>query len=131
MTVDICRWVLKIVFRLQPPYETNRKNDASQQAGLDALARRASSGDSCDFKDLASDSRIQSADPMNDDEDRELPAELARLQQEHRDLDAAIDALQHSPAPDLLRLQRLKKRKLHLRDRISFIEDQITPDIIA
>lgn len=69
---------------------------------------------------------------MNDDENpRELASELARLQQEHRDLDAAIDALHHSPAPDLLRLQRLKKRKLQLRDRIAFIEDQITPDIIA
>lgn len=67
---------------------------------------------------------------MNDN-DGELRAELARLQQEHRDLDAAIEALHHSPAPDLLRLQRLKKRKLQLRDRISFIEDQITPDIIA
>ena len=60
-----------------------------------------------------------------------LENELARLQQEHRDLDAAIDALHQSPAPDLLRLQRLKKRKLQLRDRIAFIEDQITPDIIA
>jgi hypothetical protein len=69
---------------------------------------------------------------MNDDDNEsELVAELAKLQQEHRDLDAAIDALHHSPAPDLLRLQRLKKRKLNLRDRISFIEDQITPDIIA
>lgn len=68
---------------------------------------------------------------MADEEDRELGSELARLQQEHRDLDAAIDALHQSPAPDLLRLQRLKKRKLQLRDRISFIEDQITPDIIA
>jgi hypothetical protein len=69
---------------------------------------------------------------MNDDENEsELVAELAKLQQEHRDLDAAIDALHHSPAPDLVRLQRLKKRKLSLRDRISFIEDQITPDIIA
>jgi hypothetical protein len=67
---------------------------------------------------------------MNDN-DGELRAELAKLQQEHRDLDAAIEALHHSPAPDLLRLQRLKKRKLQLRDRISFIEDQITPDIIA
>ena len=56
---------------------------------------------------------------------------VSRLQQEHRDLDAAIDALHQSPAPDLLRLQRLKKRKLQLRDRIAFIEDQITPDIIA
>lgn len=67
---------------------------------------------------------------MNDN-DGELRAELAKLQQEHRDLDAAIEALHHSPAPDLLRLQRLKKRKLQLRDRISFVEDQITPDIIA
>jgi len=68
---------------------------------------------------------------MADQDERELQAELARLQQEHRDLDAAIDALHQSPAPDLLRLQRLKKRKLLLRDRIAFIEDQITPDIIA
>jgi hypothetical protein len=68
---------------------------------------------------------------MTNDDERELQTELARLQQEHRDLDAAIDALHQSPAPDLLRLQRLKKRKLQLRDRIAFIEDQITPDIIA
>jgi hypothetical protein len=72
---------------------------------------------------------------MNDQNDNndnnEFAVELAQLQQEHRDLDAAIEALHHSPAPDLLRLQRLKKRKLQLRDRISFIEDQITPDIIA
>src|ERR1700710_2958679 len=68
---------------------------------------------------------------MTDEDERELTMELARLQQEHRDLDAAIDALHQSPAPDLLRLQRLKKRKLQLRDRIAFIEDQITPDIIA
>lgn len=68
---------------------------------------------------------------MTDEDERELQAELARLQQEHRDLDAAIEALHQSPAPDLLRLQRMKKRKLLLRDRISFIEDQITPDIIA
>ena len=68
---------------------------------------------------------------MTNEDERELESELARLQQEHRDLDAAIDALHQSPAPDLLRLQRLKKRKLQLRDRIAFIEDQITPDIIA
>jgi hypothetical protein len=51
--------------------------------------------------------------------------------QEHRDLDAAIEALQNAPGRDLLQIQRLKKRKLQLRDRISFIEDQLTPDIIA
>jgi hypothetical protein len=68
---------------------------------------------------------------MTQDEERELRAELARLQQEHRDLDAAIVALQESPGSDLIQVQRLKKRKLLLRDRITFIEDQLTPDIIA
>jgi hypothetical protein len=72
-----------------------------------------------------------SAVAMTKDEERELREQLARLQQEHRDLDAAISALQHSPGSDLLQVQRLKKRKLHLRDRISYIEDQLTPDIIA
>lgn len=68
---------------------------------------------------------------MTDDEERELRAQLARLQQEHRDLDAAIEALAVAPGSDLLQIQRLKKRKLVLRDRITFIEDQLTPDIIA
>ena len=61
----------------------------------------------------------------------ELRAQLARLRQEHRDLDAAIEALQVSPGFDILQVQRLKKRKLVLRDRTTFIEDQLTPDIIA
>ena len=68
---------------------------------------------------------------MTKEEERELRGQLARLLQEHRDLDAAIEALQVSPGSDLLQVQRLKKRKLHLRDRIKFIEDQLTPDIIA
>ena len=72
-----------------------------------------------------------SAVAMTKEEERELREQLARLQQEHRDLDAAISALQHSPGSDLLQVQRLKKRKLFLRDRISYIEDQLTPDIIA
>lgn len=74
---------------------------------------------------------FNSAVAMTEEEERELRLQLARLQQEHRDLDAAISALQHSPGSDLLQVQRLKKRKLHLRDRISYIEDQLTPDIIA
>lgn len=61
----------------------------------------------------------------------ELQAELARLKEEHRDLDRAIEALEDSVASDRLQLQRLKKRKLQLRDRIQFVEDQILPDIIA
>jgi hypothetical protein len=68
---------------------------------------------------------------MTNEEKSELEAELNRLRQEHRDLDCAIEALQLSPGKDVIQVQRLKKRKLYLRDRITFIEDQITPDIIA
>lgn len=68
---------------------------------------------------------------MSKEEERELREQLARLQQEHRDLDAAILALQTSPGFDLIQVQRLKKRKLILRDQIRRLEDQITPDIIA
>jgi hypothetical protein len=69
--------------------------------------------------------------PMTSEEERELRAQLARLLQEHRDLDAAIGALEASPGSDILQIQRLKKRKLVLKDRITFVEDQLTPDIIA
>jgi hypothetical protein len=68
---------------------------------------------------------------MTQEEETELRSQLARLRQEHRDLDAAIEALQSSPASDILQVQRLKKRKLFLRDRITHIEVQLTPDIIA
>jgi hypothetical protein len=68
---------------------------------------------------------------MTEEEESELRAQLARLRQEHRDLDAAIEALQGTPSSDIIQVQRLKKRKLALRDRITFIEDQLTPDIIA
>ena len=68
---------------------------------------------------------------MTEQEESELRSQLARLRQEHRDLDAAIEALQASPSSDILQVQRLKKHKLVLRDRITYIEDQLTPDIIA
>lgn len=68
---------------------------------------------------------------MTDEEERALREQLARLQQEHRDLDAAISALASSPGSDLIQVQRLKKRKLVLRDKIRQIEDALTPDIIA
>jgi hypothetical protein len=74
---------------------------------------------------------LRAAAAMRQEDESELKAELAQLRQEHRDLDAAIEALHNSPGSDLLQVQRLKKRKLHLRDRIIQIEDQLTPDIIA
>lgn len=60
-----------------------------------------------------------------------LEAEAARLREEHRDLDAAIDALELVGKNDQLQIQRLKKRKLFLRDRLAFLDDTLTPDIIA
>jgi hypothetical protein len=60
-----------------------------------------------------------------------LEAELTRLREEHRDLDSAIDALERLGPVNQIQIQRLKKRKLYLRDRISHLEDQLTPDIIA
>jgi hypothetical protein len=68
---------------------------------------------------------------LSNEERAELRAELERRRQEHRDLDAAIEALGTLAASDRLQIQRLKKRKLVLRDRIAQIEDQLTPDIIA
>lgn len=58
-----------------------------------------------------------------------LRAKLAELTQEHRDLDAAIDALGESR--DIMALTRLKKKKLQLKDQIAQIENELLPDIIA
>jgi hypothetical protein len=77
------------------------------------------------------DEALRAAAAMKQEDESELRAQLAQLRQEHRDLDAAIEALHNSPGSDLLQVQRLKKRKLHLRDRIIQVEDQLTPDIIA
>jgi hypothetical protein len=63
--------------------------------------------------------------------DAALRYELAQLRQEHRDLDDSIEALQAHARPDTLQIQRLKKRKLMLKDRISALEDKLLPDIIA
>jgi len=58
-------------------------------------------------------------------------AKLTQLMQEHRDLDAAIEAMAQSGSPDLLALSRLKKRKLQLKDEITEINNGLLPDIIA
>jgi hypothetical protein len=56
---------------------------------------------------------------------------LGALRIEHRDLDAAIDALRAAGIEDQLQIARLKKRKLRLKDQIALIQDYLTPDIIA
>ena len=60
-----------------------------------------------------------------------LRVELEVFRREHRDLDEAIQAMAERGTSDQLTLQRLKKRKLRLKDLIALIEDRLTPDIIA
>ncbi|MFB2550324.1 YdcH family protein [Ensifer soli] len=67
---------------------------------------------------------------MPDQDQAELRLVLARLKQEHEDYDAAINAM-ITTGCDALRIQRMKKKKLAIKDKITKIDDQITPDIIA
>ena len=60
-----------------------------------------------------------------------LQIELEVLKQEHRDLDEAVKALEERGILDQLTVQRLKKKKLALKDKIGIIEDRLTPDIIV
>ncbi|MBT6095489.1 MAG: DUF465 domain-containing protein [Rhodospirillaceae bacterium] len=61
----------------------------------------------------------------------EIERRIIELQTEHRDLDEVIDQLLASSLHDQLQVQRLKKRKLQLKDQISYLEAQLVPDIIA
>ncbi len=63
--------------------------------------------------------------------EEEMRKRLEALRTEHRDLDAAIDALTGANSTDQLQIARLKKRKLRLKDQITMIEDYLIPDIIA
>ena len=60
-----------------------------------------------------------------------LRQRISELQMEHRDLDDAIARLSENPLPDQLRLQRLKKRKLLLKDQLTHLERQLDPDVLA
>jgi hypothetical protein len=70
---------------------------------------------------------------MNDDDalHAALQQRINELQTEHRDLDDAIARLSENPLPDQLRLQRLKKRKLLLKDQLTYLERQLDPDVLA
>jgi hypothetical protein len=63
--------------------------------------------------------------------EEEMRKRLQALRIEHRDLDAAIDALTGAGSTDQLQIARLKKRKLGLKDQIAIMEDYLLPDIIA
>ncbi|QCI97027.1 YdcH family protein [Agrobacterium larrymoorei] len=67
---------------------------------------------------------------MPDQEQADVRLTLARLRQEHEDYDTAINAMIQTNC-DALRIQRMKKKKLVIKDKMTQIEDQIIPDIIA
>ena len=68
---------------------------------------------------------------LEPEEEARIRAEIVALRQEHQDLDDAVQALEARPMADQLRVARLKKKKLTLRDQIAKLEDRLTPDIIA
>lgn len=73
---------------------------------------------------------------MNDvegDEESEavIRARLAMAQQDHADLDVAVQAIAAAPVPNMMVISRLKRKKLLLKDEIERLKDQLTPDIIA
>lgn len=67
----------------------------------------------------------------DEEEQDALIRELATLRQEHRDLDDSISALLETGSSNHLQIQRIKKKKLALKDRIISLEDRMIPDIIA
>ena len=68
---------------------------------------------------------------LSPDDEARIRNQIAALREEHQDLDDAVRALESTPMPDQLRIARLKKKKLTLRDQIAKLEDRLTPDIIA
>ena len=68
---------------------------------------------------------------LTDDEKEQIRARITALEVEHGDLDYIIATLSQDPVHDQLRVRRLKKRKLMLKDQIAMLKDRLIPDIIA
>ena len=68
---------------------------------------------------------------MDEETEEQLQEKLMQLQEEHRDLDEVIERLLADQPVDMFQLQRLKKRKLSLKDMMQRIESELLPDIIA
>ena len=74
---------------------------------------------------------IPESETIEELSDDELLALVKQLKAEHRAIDKEIKALTETGVLDVLKIQRMKKIKLSMKDKIAFIENQITPDIIA
>ncbi|WP_421882210.1 YdcH family protein [Pacificispira sp.] len=68
---------------------------------------------------------------MDEEEEAEIKAEIAGLTEEHRDLDQMIARVSEAAPFDQLQLQRMKKRKLMIKDQLSRLNAMLVPDIIA
>ncbi|MCF4099638.1 DUF465 domain-containing protein [Maritalea sp. P4.10X] len=68
---------------------------------------------------------------LTTEQQAKMGTELAAKRQEHKDLDASINALMATGCKDAMMLQRLKKKKLAIKDRIIYLEQFVLPDIIA
>lgn len=78
------------------------------------------------------DVHLQTMSPeLTDEEIIEIKHQLAELMLEHRDLDDIVDSLLASGNIEELKIKRLKKRKLQIKDRITLLEDKLIPDILA
>ena len=69
--------------------------------------------------------------PDDDSDKEEMRALLAELKKEHRRIDSEIEAVEQTGVIDVLKIRRMKKIKLSIKDQIVFLENQLTPDIIA
>jgi len=106
----------------------------TRQTPTEVLAQALSRGllfEAPGRKDPAPDLTALSQNEEDEAWERDLRARLAVVSQDHADLDAAIQALAHSPLPDMMVIGRLKRKKLALKDEIARIQDELTPDIIA
>lgn len=68
---------------------------------------------------------------INSNDPGEIARLIAELREEHRDLDEAITRLSEGPSVDQLRIRRMKKRKLKLKDWIAYLESKLIPDLDA
>ncbi len=110
--------------------EFRRAVDATYAVVISASSA-VGSGPACSRFETGPDSGALLGADMSDDRDEDLQSTLARLRLEHRELDTEISALEAVTPVDQIRLTRLKKQKLKLKDMIAAIEDGDLPDIIA
>lgn len=83
------------------------------------------------FQAIDGDKAAAADDELDGANDEALAIRLATLEEEHRDLDAAITAMEINSPYERLTIARLKKKKLQLKDKIQNIKDAMLPDIIA